>query len=113
MSDDTQNPFGGQLDLGNLQQMLGSVTERMQQLQADAAAVEVEGQAGAGMVTVLANGKQEVLQVRIAEEAMADRELLEDLLAAAVNDALARAREQLASSVSAMAGGLPLPPGLF
>ncbi len=110
MSDN--NPFGG-LDLGNLQSMLGNVTQRMQQMQAEAAEITVTGQAGAGMVTAKANGRQELLEIRISEEAMEDRELLEDLITAAVNDALTRAKEAMGEKVSAMAGGLPLPPGLF
>jgi DNA-binding YbaB/EbfC family protein len=113
MSDSFDNPFGGAFDMNKLQDMLGGVTQRMQQMQAEAAEITVQGQAGAGMVTAKANGRQELLEVRIGEEAMADRELLEDLVTAAVNDALARAKEAMGEKVSAMAGGLPLPPGLL
>jgi DNA-binding protein YbaB len=98
MSDSFDNPFGGAFDMNKLQDMLGGVTQRMQQMQAEAAEITVQGQAGAGMVTAKANGRQE---------------LLEDLVTAAVNDALARAKEAMGEKVSAMAGGLPLPPGLL
>ncbi len=100
-------------DLNNLGQLLGDMTQRMQDLQRNAGEVEVEGQAGAGMVSVVANGRQEVLEVRISDEALADKELLEDLVAAAVNEALRQAREKLAGQVSDMTGGLPIPPGLL
>jgi len=113
MSDSSDNPFGGGFDLNNLQSMLGNVTQKMQQMQAEAAEITVEGQAGAGMVTAKANGRQELLEIRISAEAMADRELLEDLVTAAVNDALTRAKEAMGDKVSDLAGGLPLPPGLF
>lgn len=113
MSSDNEDPFGGAFDLGKLQGLLGGVTQRMQEMQAEAAEIVVHGQAGAGMVTVEANGRQEILRVRIDPGAMADRELLEDLVTAAVNDAMNQAREQIAGRVSAMASGLPLPPGLF
>jgi DNA-binding YbaB/EbfC family protein len=105
--------FGGGFDLGRLQGMLSGVTERMQELQAEAEQIVIQGQAGAGMVKVEANGRQEILSVRIDPAAMADRELLEDLVTAAVNDALGQVRAQVAQKVSAMASGLPLPPGLF
>ncbi len=113
MSDSFDNPFGEGFDLGNLQSMLGNVTQRMQQMQAEAGEIVVEGQAGAGLVTAKVNGRQEVLEVRIAEEAMADRELLEDLVTAALNDALGRAKQAVAGKVSDLAGGLQLPPGLL
>jgi DNA-binding YbaB/EbfC family protein len=113
MSDGFDNPFGGGFDMNNIQAMLGSVTQRMQQMQAEAAEITAEGQAGAGLVRAKANGRQELLEVRISAEALEDRELLEDLVTAAVNDALTRAKEAMGQKVSDLAGGLPLPPGLF
>lgn len=113
MSDSFDNPFAGGLDLGNLQAMLGNVTQRMQQMQEEATEITAQGQAGAGMVTAKANGRQELLEVRISEEALADRELLEDLVTAAVNDALGRAKQAMADKVSDLAGGMGLPPGLL
>ncbi len=113
MSDSFDNPFGGAFDMNNLTAMLGNVQQRMQQMQAEAAEITVEGQAGAGLVTAKANGRQEVIEVRISAEAMEDRELLEDLVTAAVNDALTRAKEAMAQKVSDLTGGLPMPPGLL
>jgi DNA-binding YbaB/EbfC family protein len=113
MSDQFDNPFAGGFDMSSLQNMLGNVQQRMQQMQAEAAEITVEGQAGAGLVTARANGRQELLEVRISDEAFEDRELLEDLITAAVNDALGRAKAAMGEKVSDMAGGLPLPPGLI
>lgn len=113
MSGSFDDPFGGAFDLGRLQGLLGNVTQRMEQMKAEAAAAVVQGQAGGGLVAVEANGSFEILSVRIDPQALADRELLEDLVTAAVNDALGRARARLADGVSAMTGDLGLPPGLL
>jgi DNA-binding YbaB/EbfC family protein len=74
----------------------------------------VEGSAGGGMVTVVVNGKGDLLSVKIDPEVARgeDLEMLQDLVVAAVNDALRRARELLAQEVSRLTGGLNLP-GLF
>lgn len=86
----------------------------MDRIQAEVAAKTVEGSAGGGMVTVVANGKCEILSVRIDPEVARgeDLEMLQDLVMAAANDALRKARELLAQEVSRVAGGLGLP-GLF
>ena len=75
--------------------------------------VEVEGSAGGGTVTAKVNGRLEVVSVRIDPSLLAepDAELLEDLIAAAVNAGLVKARESAAQSLSGLAGGLPM--GLF
>lgn len=100
-------------DMGGLGDLIGGVTRGLQELKEQAATLETEGQAGGGLVTVRVNGRQEVLAVRIAEEAMEDRELLEDLVLAATNEAMRRVQEEMAARMSALTGGLPLPPGLF
>jgi hypothetical protein len=83
----------------------------MERLQAEAALKTVEGSAGGGMVTVVANGKGELLSVKIDPEVARgeDLEMLQDLVTAAANDALRRARELLAQEVSRLTGGLNLP----
>ncbi len=75
--------------------------------------LEVEGESGGGAVKAKANGRLEILSVSIDDRLItdSDRELLEDLIVAAVNAALVRAREETAQSLSSLAG--PLPPGLF
>ena len=75
--------------------------------------VEAEGTAGGGTVTAKVNGRLEVVSVRIDPSLLAepDAELLEDLIAAAVNSGLVKAREAAATSLSGLTGGLPM--GLF
>ncbi len=92
---------------------LGGMMAGIQRIQAEALEARVEGAAGGGLVKVVANGKQEVLSVSISEGATEDLELLEDLVTAAVSDALRKSREYLATQMQAVTGGLPIPPGLF
>jgi DNA-binding YbaB/EbfC family protein len=101
--------------LGDIMKQAQKMKVEMERLQAEAASKIVEGSAGGGMVVVVANGKGEILSVRIDREAVRgeDLEMLQDLVAAAVNDALRRAREVLAQEFSRLAGGLGLPPGLL
>lgn len=104
------DPFGG---AGGLGALMGGFQQQMQTMQAEAAAEEVEGSSGRGLVAVRMNGAQEVLAVRIDPTALADREMLEDLLAAAMNDALRRSKEVMAGKLGRMAGAMGLPPGLL
>jgi DNA-binding YbaB/EbfC family protein len=98
-------------DLGDLMKQAQRMKAEMDRIQAEVAAKTVEGSAGGGMVTVLANGKGEILSVRIDPEVARgeDQEMLQDLVTAAANDALRKARELLAQEVSRAAGGLGLP----
>ena len=100
--------------LGDLMKQAQRMKAEMDRIQAEVAAKTVEGSAGGGMVTVVANGKCEILSVRIDPEVARseDLEMLQDLVMAAANDALRKARELLAQEVSRVAGGLGLP-GLF
>ena len=98
-------------DLGELMKQAQRMKAEMDRIQAEVAAKTVEGSAGGGMVTVVANGKGEILSVRIDPEVARgeDQEMLQDLVTAAANDALRKARELLAQEVSRVAGGLGLP----
>jgi len=93
----------------------GKLQEEMDKLHAQMATITAEGAAGAGYVTAKVNGRLEVTSVRISDDAMKlnDREMLEDLVAAAVNQALAKAREQVATASAKMAENMGLPPGLL
>lgn len=93
----------------------GKIQEEMQKFQASVGQITAEASSGAGYVTVKVNGRMEVLGVRISEEAMAlnDREMLEDLVAAAVNQALTKVRAQLAEESAKMAANIGLPPGML
>jgi len=97
--------------LGDFMKQAQRLKAEMERLQAEAALKTVEGSAGGGMVTVVANGKGELLSVKIDPEVARgeDLEMLQDLVTAAANDALRRARELLAQEVSRLTGGLNLP----
>lgn len=107
-------------NLGNLSDLMrgaGKVRETIEKATEALGQVQVEGTAGGGVVTAKVNGRLEVLAVRIDPKLLADgdAELLEDLVTAAVNQGLTRAREAAARSMQSLAGGLPLPnlAGLF
>jgi nucleoid-associated protein EbfC len=89
----------------------------MQEMQQRLGQISVEGNAGAGMVVVTVNGRMEVTKCAISEEAMklGDREMLADLVAAAVNMAIVKAREEVAKAGQAIAqeAGVPLPSGMM
>ncbi|HUB19015.1 MAG TPA: YbaB/EbfC family nucleoid-associated protein [Acidobacteriaceae bacterium] len=103
-----------------LQEMLGQAKQMQEQIQQKLAAAVVEASSGGGAVTVKMNGKKEVLKVSIDAAAVSsltganpDVEMLEDLVAAAFNEAGRRADELIKSNVQGMLGGLNLPPGLL
>jgi hypothetical protein len=104
-------------DLGRLAGLLSKpnkIREEMEKLQARLGQLTAEGQAGGGMVTVKVNGRLAVLSCRLNDEAMNlhDHEMLEDLIAAATNQALDKARDLVAAETQKMAAELGLPPGL-
>lgn len=108
------------MDPFKLQQMLGQAKQMQEEMQQKLSQSIVEASSGGGAVTVRMNGKKEVLKVTIDPSAVAslggsaaDVEMLEDLIAAAFNEAGRRAEELLKSSMQGMLGGLNLPPGLF
>ncbi|MEW6283977.1 MAG: YbaB/EbfC family nucleoid-associated protein [Candidatus Eremiobacterota bacterium] len=98
-----------------MQKMQEKLQSSMGQMQNELEKAEVEGSAGGGMVKVRVNGHQQVLSVKIAKEAVdpEDVETLEDLVFAAVKDAMDKAREISAQKMSQLTAGLPLPPGMF
>lgn len=103
------NPF----DLNALGPLMAGFQQNIMRIKAEAETTHVEGQAGGGAVRVTVTGAQEMVAVRISPAAFEDREMLEDLVVAATNDALRKAKEMMAQKMSALTGGLPLPPGLF
>ena len=105
-------------EFGAIMQLMGNrakIQEELQKFQQQTAQITAEASAGAGYVTVKVNGKQDVLSCRISEEAMSlnDREMLEDLIVAATNQAFAKVRLLVADEAAKMAGNLGLPPGLL
>ena len=100
-------------NLGNLADLMrnaGKIQEAVKNATESLGQVQVEGAAGGGAVEVKANGRLELVSVRIDPKLLADgdAELLEDLVLSAANQALVRAREAAAKSLSSVAGGLPL-----
>jgi DNA-binding YbaB/EbfC family protein len=93
---------------------LGKLREEMQKFQQKLGEITAEGDAGAGMVKVKVNGKMEILAVNLSDEALkgGDRELLEDLLRSAVNQAIERVRQRVSEETTKMASELGLPPGM-
>lgn len=101
-------------DLGNLMRHAQKMKAELERIQGEAASKRVEGTAGGGMVTVTVDGRGEVVAVRIDPEVAAagDREMLQDLVVAATNEALRKARELMNAEMAKVAGGMGLP-GLF
>lgn len=97
--------------LGGLMKQAQMMQENMRKAQEQLASLEVEGQSGAGMVKVLMTCSHEVRRVSIDPAAMDDREMLEDLIAAAVNDAARRGEELSKEKMAGFTSGLNLPPG--
>jgi DNA-binding YbaB/EbfC family protein len=105
-------------NLGNLADLMrnaAKIQEKIQEATESLGKVTVEGSSGGGEVTAKANGRIELVSLRVDPKLLADgdAELLEDLVTSAVNQALVKAREAAARSLSSLAGGLPLPPGVF
>jgi nucleoid-associated protein EbfC len=102
-------------DLSKMLESLRGVQDQMAKAQAELGNVKTTGESGGGMVKVTANGKQEVLQVKIEKEVINadDAEMLEDLIVAAVNRALANAKEAAEAKMNEVTRGmLPnMPPG--
>jgi len=101
-------------DLMGMMKQVGQMQARVQQMQEELAALEIDGQSGGGLVKVTLSGKGDVKKVRIDPSlAKADEvEILEDLIVAAAGDAKAKLDATLQSKMQEMTGGLPLPPGL-
>jgi len=87
--------------------------DRMSKVQAELETDTVEASAGGGAVRVVASGTQKVVSVTIDPEAASDTEMLQDLVVAAVNEAMEKSKQLAASKMQAVASGLGLPPGLL
>jgi nucleoid-associated protein EbfC len=99
--------------MGNMMRQAQKMQEDMQKAQQEIAAMEVEGQSGGGMVKVLMNGRHEIRKVSLDDSLMQDdKEMIEDLLAAAVNDAVRRVEQLTQEKMSGVSAGLNLPGGL-
>jgi DNA-binding YbaB/EbfC family protein len=101
-------------DLMKMMKQAQEIQGRMQQLQDELAALQVEGQSGGGLVKVILNGKMEARSVKVDPSLLKpdDAEMLEDLILAAFQDAKAKVEAALQEKMREVTGGLPLPPGL-
>src|SRR4029077_4612508 len=101
-------------DLMGMMKQVGEMQARVQQMQEELAGMEIDGQSGGGLVKVTLTGKGDLKKLRIDPSLVKpeEAEILEDLVVAAAADAKAKLDVQLQAKMQAMAGGLPLPPGL-
>ena len=95
--------------LRQVQQMQGKMAKAQEELEHET----VEASAGGGAVTVVATGSQKIVSVRIDPSAAEDVEMLQDLVVAAVNEAMERSKQMAAEKMQALTAGLGLPPGLI
>jgi len=99
--------------LGNLMKQAQEMQGKMQEAQEQLAHEEVNGEAGGGLVKIVMNGKYQVHRVNIDHEGIGDdQEMLEDLIAAAINDATSKVQALTSDRMSGLAGGMGLPPGM-
>ncbi len=98
--------------LGNLMKQAQQMQENMQKMQDQLASVEVEGQSGAGMVKVVMTCQHDVRRVSIDDSLLSDdKEMLEDLVAAAMNDAVRKVAQTVQEKMGGLTAGMGLPPG--
>ncbi len=107
----SKNPFG---NMGNIMRQAQAMQDQMARLQEQAASKIAEGSAGGGMVTVKANGAMEIVSITVNPDVLTsgERDLLQDMIVAATNDALHKARDLMAGEMKAITGGMKIP-GLF
>ena len=99
--------------IGNLMKQAQVMQENMKKLQESLAQMEIEGQAGSGLVKVIMTGKHEVKRVTIDPKLLGDdKDMLEDLVVTAINDAVRRIEATTQEKMAAATAGLPLPPGM-
>jgi DNA-binding YbaB/EbfC family protein len=98
--------------LGNMLQQAQKMQEDFKKAQEEIAAMEVTGEAGGGLVTIVMTGKREARKVNIDPSLVGeDKDMLEDLVAAAINDAVGKVAKMKKDRMSQLTAGLPLPPG--
>ena len=99
--------------MGNIMKQAQEMQKNMEKMQQQLASMEVTGEAGAGMVKVTMTGRHDVKGVSIDDSVLSeDKEFLEDLLAAAVNDAVRKVETQTQEKMASVTGGMQLPPGM-
>lgn len=99
--------------LGNLMRQAQQMQETMQKVQAELADLEIAGESGAGMVKIVLNGRHEAKSISIEPKLLSeDKDMLEDLIVAAINDAVHKLAARSQEKYSGLMSGLNLPPGM-
>jgi len=99
--------------LGNIMKQAQKMQAEMEKAQAELAELEITGQSGGGLVSVTMTGRHDVRRVSIDDSLLNDdKEMLEDLITAAINDAVRKVDETTKERMAGMASGIPLPPGM-
>ena len=99
--------------LGNIMKQAQKMQENLQKAQAEIAVMEITGESGGGLVSVVITGRHEVRRIRIDDSLVGDdKDMLEDLVAAAFNDAVRRAETVSTEKMGKLTAGMPLPPGM-
>jgi len=99
--------------MGNLLRQAQQMQENMKRVQEEIARMEITGESGAGLVKITLTGKHQARKVEISPDALKeDKEFVEDLIAAAINDAAQKVDEASRAKLSAVTAGMPLPPGM-
>jgi len=99
-------------NIAQLMQQAQRMQENLQRAQEESANLEIDGQAGGGMVTVTLTGRKECRKVRIDPSVLSDPEMAEDLVAAAFNDASNKIDAEAQARMAGATAGMPLPPGM-
>ncbi len=98
--------------LGNIMQQAQKMQEDMQKAQEELAVMQTQGESGGGLVSVIMTGKREVRKITIDDSLLAeDKDMLEDLVAAAFNDAVHKVAKMKKEKMAELTSGLPIPPG--
>ena len=99
--------------LGNIMKQAQKMQAEMEKAQAELADLEITGQSGGGLVSVTMTGRHDVRRVSIDDSLLGDdKEMLEDLITAAINDAVRKVDETAKERMAGMTSGIPLPPGM-
>jgi len=102
------------VNLGNMMKQAKELQKKMSEAQEKLNQIEVEGSAGGGMVKVTATAKGEIKKIYLDDSLLSnnEKEILEDLIVAAINDAKQKAEEAAQEEMKSLTGGIPLPPGM-
>ena len=94
-------------NMSNILSQAREVQKKIEEVQSDLEKITINAESGGGLVTVIINGKQEILELNISKEAMEeDKELLEDLIISAINKALTDSQEEMQSRMNSVTGGM-------